>query len=68
MENTRLKQTDMPSKMVHHRHMFSNTNAIQTGLSADRPTTPTEYLFYMAQDTGVLSFWNGQAWLSVTLS
>ena len=59
-------QSDIPTDGIKQRHI--EARIIFTGLAADRPDGTTEVLVYFATDTGVLSIWDGSAWVSTALS
>lgn len=65
----RVDKGDIKPGTVVQRDIDANTAIIIFGLAANRPTIggPT-CLAYWAYDTGVLSIWNKQSWLTTTLS
>lgn len=64
--NRILHQSDFPNRIVKQRHL--EAWIVFSGLAANRPDGSSEVKAYFATDTGVLSMWNGSAWLDVTLS
>lgn len=64
----RVKQTDIPSRTIRQRHIFSGFHLINFGLDADLPSGSTEVQSYFATDTNKLYIFNGTAWVSVLLS
>ena len=74
LESKRSSQTEIPPNIIKMRHIGEGVRYIQTGLAADRPTTPDEppnsTMVYFAYDTNVLSVWNisTDAWKTVTLT
>ncbi len=64
--NRILHQSDFMPGIVKARHIEGMI--IFRGLAADRPSGTTEIQAYFATDSGVLSIWDGGAWLSTTLS
>ena len=72
LKSRRIRQEMILPGAVKQRHIGEGTRYIRSGLAADRPTSGEEPLqgsaFYFATDTGVLSGWDGSAWLDVTLS
>ena len=72
LEQRRVGQGMIINGQVKQRHLGEGNRFIRSGLAADRPTTgePVEVnssAYYFSTDSGVLSVWNGTAWLSVTL-
>ena len=72
LENRRIFQQMIVPDAIKMRHMGEANRFFRSGLSADRPTvgeTGTDSsAAYFATDTGVLSVWDGSAWLETTLS
>lgn len=74
LKKKRVYQTDIPRDVVKMRHIGEGVRFIQTGLAADRPTTPAEpdssCMIWFSYDTNVLSVWNTStnAWKTTTLS
>jgi len=63
----RTHQSDIPPGTIKRRHL--EDVVIVFGEAADKPTNDeTGVKAYWATDTGVLSLWNGTAWLSETLT
>lgn len=63
-----IHQSRFVAKSLKQRHI--DGYIIIPGLAADRPTTGGDVgvFAYWATDTGVLSIWNGTAWLTETLT
>ena len=72
LEERRVHQTMVMPDAIRQRHIGEGVRFIRSGLAADRPTSGEEPLqgsaAYFATDTGVLSIWDGDAWLTTTLS
>lgn len=62
LENKRIYQDDIVSDGVKTRHVGEGVRFIQTGVAADRPTTPAEppgsAMIYFETDTNKLYIWN----------
>lgn len=63
-----MHQSDLLPGIVKEEHLQTNIHAVRFGLAADRPSGSTHTKIYFATDTGVISAWNGSAWVSTTLS
>lgn len=63
-----LVQSDILPKTIKQRHIEGTI--IKMGLAADRPSDggAVGVLCFFSTDSGVLSIWDGSAWLSTTLS
>lgn len=59
-------QSQVSNKIIKQRHI--DALVCFSGLAADRPDGSSEVKMYWATDTGVLSIWNGSAWLSETFT
>jgi hypothetical protein len=68
IEAAPLHQSGIPVSTIKQRHIEPHAYLMFTGLSANRPDGTTHCKFYFATDTGVMSVWNGSAWLNTTLS
>lgn len=75
LENKRIYQMDITPQAIKNRHLGEPNSYVFSGLAVDRPTTGVSLdtaglgcSIYWAYDTGVLSIWNGTAWLSETLT
>jgi hypothetical protein len=66
LEARQINHQDIRPKGVKQRNI--DGLIIFKGLAADRPDGDTEVQAYFATDTGVLSIWDGSAWLSETLT
>lgn len=66
LEGRRITQRDIINRAVKQRHI--EALLIFKGLATDRPNGSTDAQAYFATDTGVLSIWDGESWLDVTLS
>jgi len=66
LEALRIYKRNITPKAIQQTHV--DGIIIFEGLSADRPAGGAECKAYWATDTGVLSLWNGTAWLSETLT
>lgn len=68
----RIYQMDITPQAVKNRHLGEPNSYVYAGLAADRPTSGVSVTsgvsIYWATDTGVLSIWNGTAWLSETFT
>ena len=63
-----IHQSDLLPGIIKPRHIGDNCQVIQFGLAADIPDGSTWIKAYFATDTDELSLWNGNSWVSVTLS
>lgn len=72
LKDKRVHQSDLTPDVVKMRHVGEGVRFIRSGLAADRPTNGEEPLqgaaVYFATDSGVLSIWDGDAWVSETLT
>lgn len=75
LRDQRLRQMDIIPGSVKNRHMGEPNTYVFSGLAASRPASGSKLTstglgctMYWAYDTGVLSIWNGTAWLSETLT
>lgn len=62
-----LHSSDLLPGLVKGRNLESGMYAIYFGLSTNRPDGSSHVRAWWSTDTGVLSIWNGTAWLSTTL-
>lgn len=63
-----IRSLDIMQGEIKQRNLEANTHVIVFGLSSDRPDGGSWTKCWFSTDTGVLSMWNGTAWLSVALS
>ncbi len=63
---SRLSKQDVTAKVIDQSDVAQYV--IFNGLAINRPDGTTEVRVYFANDTGVLSIWNGVSWVSVTLT
>jgi len=72
LKQRRISQQMIIPDAIKMRGMGEANRFVRCGLAADRPTigeTSTDSTaLYFATDTGLLSIWNGSAWLETTLS
>ena len=74
LEQKRIYQQDIANDVVKMKHVGEGVRYIQTGLAADRPTTPAEpsnsCMIWFSYDSNVLSVYNvnTDSWKSVTLT
>lgn len=73
LRQRRIYQDDVVPAAIKNRHLGEANSYVFCGLAADRPTEgtliqPFTTSIYFATDTGVLSIWNGTAWLSETFA
>jgi len=61
-----LHQSDFTANIIKPQHIQGEV--ITRGLAANKPNGTTPVKVYFETDTGVLSIWDGSAWLSTTLS
>lgn len=61
-----LHVSEIPSKLIKNYHV--EDMVIKRGLAADLPDGSTHVKAYFSTDSGVLSIWDGSAWLDTTLS
>lgn len=66
-ETRRFHPGDLNPGDIKQRHILDGKITAH-GLAVDRPNGKTHIRQYFATDSGVLSIWNGDAWLSVTLT
>lgn len=66
IRNNPIHQSDLSPQIVKQRHV--EAKIIFMGLAAARPDGSTEVKAYFANDSGVLSIWDGTQWLTVTLT
>lgn len=72
LEQRRIGQGMIIADQVKQRHLGEGNRFIRSGLAANRPLVgePVESnssACYFATDSGVLSIWDGNAWLETTL-
>ena len=66
-----ISSIDITDGEIRQHHFEAGLKGIKFGLAADRPTTPgtdSHFYAYFATDSGVLSCWDGSAWLTTTLT
>jgi hypothetical protein len=75
LETRRITQEMVTPQVIKNRAMGEPNSYVYSGLAADRPTTGVQLAstgkgcsIFWATDTGVLSIWNGTAWLSETFT
>lgn len=61
-----LHQSQILPGSIKNRHL--EHDVVVRGLSADLPDGSTRTKCFFSTDTGVLSIWTGDEWLSTTLS
>jgi len=60
--------SDFLPGIMEQRHLKAPNFIIRFGLAADIPDGTTDVKAFFATDTGALSLWDGDQWLSTTLS
>lgn len=66
LRRPRVTQTDLLPGCVKPRHFEKGLAAIKFGQSVDRPDDGLLFPIYFSLDTGVMSVWNGETWLTST--
>ena len=74
LKQKRVGQTDYLPDSIKGKHVGGGVRYIQTGLAANRPTTPAEppnsCMIWFSYDSNVLSVWNisSNSWVNETLT
>ena len=63
-----LHSSDFIPGIVDQRHLSGDLKVVKFGLSADIPDGSSDIKIWFSTDTGVLSMWDGSAWLTTTLT
>jgi len=69
LREVKIRQSNIGNDEVKALHIGDGVRMVRSGTAAKRPTSGERAgAAYFASDTGVLSMWNGTAWLTTTLS
>lgn len=73
LETARIHQSDIVNGAVKQRHMGEANRFIRSGLEANLPTegegtNANGTACYFCTDSNKLKIWNGDSWVSTTLS